>query len=41
MSESFLHMGLIFTESELWDQQHQREDKGGHSGYGMTFHVSS
>jgi hypothetical protein len=41
MAERFLHMGLIFTESKLWDQQHQREDEGGQSGYGMTFHVSS
>jgi hypothetical protein len=41
MAESFLHMGLIFTESELRNKQNQREDEGGQSGYGMTFHVSS
>jgi hypothetical protein len=29
MAEGFLHMGLIFTESELRNQQHQRQHKAG------------
>lgn len=41
MAESFLHVGLIFTESTLRNQEHERQDDGGQSSDGITFHVSS
>ena len=41
MAESFLHVGLIFTESTLRNQQHERQDDDGQSSDGITFHVSS